>query len=251
MIVKVKDLSFGFPHRDLIFNKLSFSIADNQRLGIIGPNGSGKTSLFLLLCGVLEALSGEVFIDGEKLTAGNINDKLNYLFQSPDDQLFSASIFDDVAFGPLNRGLSKNKVLKLVKQSLEKVNLQNFAEKSPQQLSGGEKRLAAMATLLAMDPSIYLLDEPTSNLDALNRRKIIELINSMEKTLLISSHDLEFLLETCDSCMLLDKGKIIALGPIKDILSDQELLTSHHLEMPHSLTPHSHKFNKSRFYRNH
>lgn len=251
MIINVNDLEFGYSNQKPLFDKFNFSLNEKQRLGIIGPNGSGKTTLFLLLCGILKAVSGEIIVSGNKLEAGKMNIDLNYLFQSPDDQLFSASIFDDVAFGPLNMGFKREEIFKIVKDSLDKVNLHDVSSKSPQQLSGGEKRLAAMATIIAMDPKIYLLDEPTSNLDALNRRKIIDLINSMDKSFLISSHDLEFLLETCDSCLFLDHGEIIAMGPIKEILSNEELLRNHHLEMPHSLTPHSHQFIKSSFFRSH
>jgi len=233
--IRIADLTFSYPTKKAVINELSFQCAAGEKTAVIGANGSGKTTLFLLLCGILQPAYGSIIVSGKKITYNAFNSQVSYLFQSPDDQLFCASVFDDVAFGPLNMNLPKNETLKRVESALQKTDIACLKEKSPHHLSGGEKRLAAIASLLSMSPDVYLFDEPTFNLDAKNRRNIIKLINEIDKTMMISSHDLEFLLEVCTRCILISDGRIIADGSIKTILQNEKLLSEHHMEKPYSL----------------
>ena len=240
IVLHMDNLSFRYPDKSKILEKITLSLFSKEKTAIIGPNGSGKTTLFLLLCGILKPESGKIEVNGNTIRHNHFNPEITYLFQTPDDQLFSPTVFDDIAFGPLNMGLSREEILIRVKAALETVNLTHLSDKPPHHLSGGEKRMAAIATILSMMPDILLFDEPTSNLDAKNRRQVISTIKEINKTMFISSHDLEFLLETCNRCILLDSGKIIADGPIVDILINEQLLNMHHMEKPHSLIPHIH-----------
>jgi len=244
-ILQVKNLSFSYPEKKGVLKNINLEVERGERIAVIGPNGSGKTTLFLLICGVLKPHSGKITAMGEKVEHNRFNPRTCYLFQSPDDQLFSSTIFDDVAFGPLNMGLSRREVERRVQDALEKTGCKALAERIPHHLSGGEKRMAAIASILSMNPEIILFDEPTSNLDSRNRRKVINTLNSLSQTILASSHDLEFLLETCEKVILLDEGEIVKTGSIRAIMGEENLMQSHHLEKPHSLIhslhiPHSH-----------
>jgi len=243
-IVYVNNLRFSYPQKNDVLKDVSFKIKRGEHIGLIGPNGSGKTTLFLLLCGILKPQAGNIMVNSKPIVHAKFNPQVSYLFQSPDDQLFSASVFDDVAFGPLNMGLCAAEVKIRVEKAIFNVGLSHLAKRAPHHLSGGEKRMAAIATLLAMMPEVILFDEPTSNLDSLNRRNVINLIQKIESTLIIASHDLEFLLETCSKVMLLNQGTIVRTGPIKKIMADQSLMHTHHLEKPHSLIPHKHRLLK-------
>lgn len=237
-MLTIDKLSFAYPGGDPILKDISLQIEKGEKTALIGPNGSGKTTLFLLCCGILKVQKGTIEVSGSAIVHSKFNPKISYLFQSPDDQLFSSTIFDDVAFGPLNMGLKKTEIKQVVKDALLRVNSEKLSDKSPFHLSGGEKRMAAIASLLSMNPDLLLFDEPTANLDSRNKRKVIELIKEMSETLLISSHDLEFLLETCSRVIIIDEGEIVADGPIRDILSNENLINKHGLEKPHSLIPH-------------
>lgn len=239
-MIDISGIVFKYE-KDIIFNDVSFTIRKGQKVALIGPNGSGKTTLFMLINGVLKPEHGEIAIDRQKVKHVLFNPSVGYLFQSPDDQLFSGTVLDDAAFGPLNMGQSTQEARKNAEAALDQVGLGDVRQKSPHQLSGGQKRLAALSGLMAMECDVLLLDEPTSNLDARNRRQIINLLNGMDKTMMVASHDLEFLLEVCDRCILLNQGRIIANGPIKEILSNPTLLNEHHMEQPHSLIPHRHQ----------
>jgi cobalt/nickel transport system ATP-binding protein len=238
--LEVAELSFAYSERPEVLQSLSFGVKAGQRVAVVGPNGSGKTTLLLLLSGVLEPCSGEVLVDGTQIRAGSFNPRIAYLFQSPDDQLFSPTVFDDVAFGPLNMGLGAEEVRERVRTALRIVGAEDLAERPPHHLSGGEKRLVALASLLSMNPQVILLDEPTSNLDSRNRRQVINILKQASQTLLVTSHDLEFLLEICPRVLLIDGGRVNADGEIRQVLADQTLLEAHGLEKPHSLIPHRH-----------
>ena len=237
-MLKIHNVSFRYPCGTHVLNNITLHLEAGEKTALIGPNGSGKTTLFLLCCGILEPMEGELTVNGKRVQHSKFNPEISYLFQSPDDQLFSSTIFDDIAFGPMNMGLSREEIREIVRDALIRVDGEELSGKAPFHLSGGQKRLAAIASLLAMNPHILLFDEPTANLDTRNRRKVTELIKGMRETLFISSHNMEFLLETCSRVILIDEGRIIREGPIKQIMADRELMETHGLEMPHSLIPH-------------
>ncbi len=232
------DLSFAYPSQHAILRQLDLTIAPGERVGLIGPNGTGKTTLFLLICGVLKPTAGEIFLFGQPMRYGAFRPEIGLVFQNPDDQLFSPSVRDDVAFGPQNLGLSKAEVDTRVMESLRTTGTLDLAERPPHHLSGGEKRMVAIAGVLAMRPRFVIYDEPSSNLDIRARRRLIRFLQAATETLLIASHDLEFILEVCDRVLLLDGGRIVADGAPRDILGDPALMQAHGLERPHSLVPH-------------
>ena len=236
--LSVGHLSFAYPDTRSVLNGVSLSLQGNEKVALIGPNGSGKTTLFMLLCGILKPQSGTITVGDKPIEYGSFNPSISYLFQSPDDQLFSSTVLDDVAFGPLNMEIPAEEVKSRSMAALSAVGCSQLIDRPPHHLSGGEKRLVAMATVLSMDPQILLLDEPVSNLDGRNRRKVIEIINKIDSTLFIASHDLEFLLETCERVILMDGGDIIAAGKIRDVFANEEILSRHGMEKPHSLTSH-------------
>jgi cobalt/nickel transport system ATP-binding protein len=240
--VIARNLSFSYAPDTKALRDVTVRVACGEKLALAGPNGSGKTTLFFCLCGLLKAASGDMLINGTPVRYNAFNPAVSYLFQSPDDQLFSPTVRDDVAFGPLNLGLCAREIDHRVNHALGTVQAAHLSTKPPHNLSGGEKRLVAIATLIAMQPSVYLFDEPTSNLDARNRRRLIALIQSIPDAMIISSHDLEFLLEVCGRAVLMDHGAVAADGEIREIFGDPVLLERHGLEMPHSLlrTWHSH-----------
>jgi cobalt/nickel transport system ATP-binding protein len=238
--LEIRELSFSYPERPAVLRDLSFDVPAGQRVALVGPNGSGKTTLLLLTCGVLKPSGGAVALDSSPVQAGRFDPRVAYLFQSPDDQLFCPTVFDDVAFGPLNMGLSADEVRDRVQEALRTVGAEALAGRPPHHLSGGEKRLVALATVLSMSPRVVLLDEPTSNLDSRNRRQVINILQQATQTLLVTSHDLEFLLEICPRVLLIDGGTLNADGQTRRVLADETLLRAHGLEKPHSLVPHRH-----------
>ncbi len=239
--IAVDSLSFAYHKKKHALRNVTMQIPAGAKAALAGPNGSGKTTLFFCMCGLLKPAAGGIRILDTPVRYNSFNPAVSYLFQNPDDQLFSPSIHDDIAFGPLNMGLPNEEVDRRVAEALEAVGVTELKDKPPHNISGGEKRLVALATLIAMQPSVYLLDEPTSNLDARNRRRLISLINAIPQTMLISSHDLEFLLEVCGQCMLMDEGAVVAEGPIRAVFGNRELVEAHGLEKPHSLIPHIHR----------
>ncbi len=236
--IATQSLSFSYPDQPDVLCNISLEICDGERVGIIGHNGCGKTTLFMLLCGVLKPKSGGISLFGEPLKQGQFRPEVGLLFQDPDDQLFSASVWDDIAFGPQNMGLPPEEVKARVNHAVEMTGTERLLNRLPHHLSGGEKQMVAIAGLLAMMPRVILYDEPTANLDLRTRRRLIRFLQASSETLLISAHDLEFILEVCDRVLLIDDGRIIADGNPKDIMGDQDLMENHGLEKPHSLIPH-------------
>jgi cobalt/nickel transport system ATP-binding protein len=240
--LRVEDLSYTYPGGPTALHHVCLEVAAGESVGVIGPNGAGKTTLFLCLGGVLRAPPGAVRVAGldpaRKEERARLPAKLGIVFQDSDDQLFNATLFDDVAFGPLNLGLSAAEVRRRVSEALEHVGLAGLEQRVPFHLSGGEKRRAALAGVLAMKPEILLLDEPSMHLDPRGRRELIRLINGLAVTKVIASHDLELILETCRQAFVLDGGRLIAQGPVRSLLADAALMEAHGLEVPHSLTHH-------------
>lgn len=238
--IATENLSFGYPDREgEILRQLCLTIYAGERVGVIGHNGCGKTTLFMLLCGVLSPVSGQISLLGEPLRPGQFRPEVGLLFQDPDDQLFSVSVWDDIAFGPQNMGFAAEEVAARVEQAAALTGTQHLLQRSPHHLSGGEKQMVAIAGLLAMTPAILLYDEPTASLDLRTRRRLIGFLQHSPETLLISSHDLEFILEVCDRVLLIDQGTIIADGCPRQVMGDGALMEAHGLEKPHSLQPHA------------
>jgi cobalt/nickel transport system ATP-binding protein len=241
--IRVNGLSCSYPGGPRVLDGVSFEIAAGERVGLVGPNGAGKTTLFLCLAGVLNGSAGTVHLAGLDPSIAEqrrrLPSKVGIVFQNSDDQIFNASVFDDVAFGPLNLGLPADQVRCRVQEALAQVGLAGHEPRVPFHLSGGEKRRVALAGVLAMHPDILLLDEPSSHLDPRSRRDLIGLIGTLNVTLMIAAHDLEMILETCSRTLLIDRGKIVADGPVRQILADGELMEAHGLEVTYSLRPHS------------
>ena len=237
--IDATDLSYAYPEGARALDRVTFRVAAGEGVGLVGPNGAGKTSLFLCLSGVLAAQAGTLRVAGLDLRDGAQRRKLpahvGIVFQNSDDQLFNATVFDDVAFGPLNLGLPPDEVRRRVAEALARVGITGQEQRVPFHLSGGEKRRVALAGVLAMRPSILLLDEPSMYLDPRGRRELIALIGTLGGTRLIASHDLEMILRTCERTLLLDRGKLIADGPTRTLLADAALMEEHGLEVPASL----------------
>ena len=236
--IDIDHLCFSYPDRLQVLDNICLQIAPGERVGIIGHNGCGKTTLFMTLCGALTPTAGGVRLMNKPVVAGGFNPQIGLLFQNPDSQLFSASVQEDIRFGPSNMGLSPQQVDERVKSVMAMTGLHSLAERPPHHLSGGEKQMVAIAGLLAMMPKIVLYDEPTASLDIRSRRRLITFMQSLQQTMVIASHDLEFLLEVCDRTLIMYQGKIVADGDPRDIMGDDTIMKNYELEKPHSLIPH-------------
>ncbi|MFO8040997.1 MAG: ABC transporter ATP-binding protein [Sodalinema sp.] len=228
-------VAFAYPNVPYVLNEITLTIEPGERVGMIGPNGAGKTTLFLTICGVLRPSSGEVSILGKPVIPGQFRPEVGLVFQNPNDQLFSPSVWDDVAFGVENLGYSDAEVAHQVHETLDQLGILDYRDRPPHHLSGGQKRMVAIAGVLAMKPDVILYDEPSANLDLRSRRRLIEFLQQSPQTLLVASHDLELILELCDRVLLLDKGQLIADGPPAEILGDRTLMECHGLETPSAL----------------
>lgn len=236
--VSVQNLSFSFPGQEHVLNNLDLDVMPGEKVGIIGPNGSGKTTLFLLLAGILPPDSGFLSVLDSPVKTGSFNSNLGFVFQNPDDQLFCPTVRDDLAFGLHNIGYSKEEADSMIDTYLTRIEMSDLAERPPHNLSGGEKRMISIAGVIVMNPTVVILDEPESSLDSRARRQLIDFLKDSAETLLIASHDLEFLLETCERTALLDNGRICADGSSRKIMGNESLMNSHGFEKPHSLVPH-------------
>jgi cobalt/nickel transport system ATP-binding protein len=237
--VEVNQLCFAYPHGTLALDGLTFTVGPGESVGLVGPNGAGKTTLFLALTGVLSPRSGDVCVCGlevrDRTQRRKLPEKVGIVFQNSDDQLFSTTVLDDVAFGPLNFGLEPAEARQRAEEALARVGMVGQQGRTPFHLSGGEKRRVALAGVLAMRPEVLLLDEPSMFLDPRGRRELIALLNGLGGTKLIASHDLELILATCRRALVLDAGKIIADGDAPAVLADESLMEAHGLEVPASL----------------
>jgi cobalt/nickel transport system ATP-binding protein len=243
LAIQVRGLIFAYPGGFRALDNVHFEINLGECVGLVGPNGAGKTSLFLCLSGVLSFPPGIVNVTGidpaDPAQRRLLPTKAGIVFQDSDDQLFNATVLDDVAFGPLNLGLPAEEVKERVAEALSCVGLTGLERRMPFHLSGGEKRRAALAGVLAMRPEILLLDEPSLHLDPRGRRELIRLINRLPGTKIIAAHDLELILETCQRTLILDQGRLVADGPARQLFADANLMEVHGLEVPHSLTYHA------------
>ena len=233
--VKLKDLHYKYPDKYEALKGIDLIIYEGEPVGIVGSNGAGKSTLLLQLTGLLLPTKGSVEINGKIVNNKNlaeIRKEIGYTFQQPQDQLFTTSVYEDIAFGLKNYKIEPAKVKQMVMDTLRRVGIEDLKDKAPYRLSGGQQNLAAIATAISMNPSILIMDEPTSALDPKSRRRIINLLNNFNYTKIIATHDLDVVLDTCERTIVLKDGKIAADGLTKDILLDKNLMEMCDLELP-------------------
>lgn len=233
--IGIEALCYVYPDGQVALDHVDLTVAPGERIAVLGPNGAGKTTLMLHLNGVLTATSGAVEICGIPLnrkTAQDIRRRVGLVFQDPDDQLFMPTVAQDVAFGPANFGVRGDALATRVTRALDAVSLADHADRSPTHLSAGQRRRAALATVLACEPDILVLDEPSANLDPVARRELAEALAGLEATMLIVTHDLPYAAQLCERAVVMDSGVIVADGAINEILADADLLAAHRLELP-------------------
>lgn len=237
LIVNLQNISFSYPDSPPVLDKLNLKFFRYDRIGLMGPNGSGKTTLFHIIMGLLKHTSGSIEIFGKPVTKEKAFDevrrKIGLLFQDADDQLFSPTVLEDVAFGPLNLGMSRDEAVDIAQKTLESLDLIGFEDRITYKLSGGEKRLVSLATILAMKPEILLLDEPTAGLDDKTKTKLISILSNLDLSFILISHEIDFLFEITDSIYTMENKRIV---------SDKEAHLHQHIHAhSHGLSPHKHK----------
>ena len=236
-MISFDHVSFEYEKGTKVLDDISFTISDGESVGLVGSNGAGKSSLMKVLLGLVPH-TGNIFIDELELNKDNIpaiRSRLGFVMQNSDNQMFMPTVYEDIIFAPLNYGYSREEAEQRADAALRKLGIIDLKNRHNHKLSGGEKRMAAIATILAMEPKFILMDEPSSALDPYNRRLIINTINSLDKTKLITSHDLDMIMDTCSRVLLLSDGKLAADGPADTILRDKELLEKNRMELPLSL----------------
>ena len=237
--VHLKRVRYSYPNGQAALAGVDLHIEHGERVALLGPNGAGKTTLVFHLNGLLRG-EGELEVAGIELTDKTVRDvraRVGLVFQDPDDQLFMPTVREDVAFGPLNLGLGRDEVLARVDEALTTVRMQHVLDRSPHQLSMGERRRVAIATVLAMRPDLLVLDEPSANLDPRSRRELIDVLAEIERTMLVVTHDLPFAAELCERAVLLSAGRIVGDGPCENVLANAALLAAHDLELPAGFVP--------------
>ena len=238
--IEINDLSFSYDankynDKSYVLKNINLSLVSNQSVGIIGANGVGKSTFLRILVGLLPSFEGEIIIDGLVLEKKNINEiraKLGYVFQDSDSQLFMNTVYDDVAFGPRSYNLSEKEVDERTIKALEKVGILDIAKRPTYKISGGQKKLAAIATILSMGTDTILMDEPSAALDPENRERLINVLNELEGTKLLASHDLDFIYDTCERVILFSDKKIVYDGPTRELLKDKYMLERYGLRLP-------------------
>lgn len=233
--IEAKDIHFTYPDGNKALNGINFRINHGEAVGIVGANGAGKSTLLNILLGIFFPSKGEVNVGDipmTKKTLPLIRQRVGLVFQEADDQLFMPTVYDDVAFGPRNLKLDEKEVERRVKNALETVGILHLKDRPPYKLSGGEKRAAAIASVLSMEPDILIMDEPTTALDPKSRRRLINLLKGFTHTRIIAAHDMDMIWELCDRTIVIDKGTVAADGLTKEILSDEKLMEECSLEIP-------------------
>ncbi|GAA1038446.1 ABC transporter ATP-binding protein [Virgisporangium ochraceum] len=237
--LEVDGVTYAYPDGRVALNGIDLSLDKGERVALLGPNGAGKTTLVLHLNGVLHGGAGTVTVDGDRVDPADrkglaeIRRRVGIVFQDPDDQLFLPTVEEDVAFGPSNLGLRGEALAERVREALDAVGMAGHRDRAPHHLSFGQRRRVAVATVLAMRPSILVLDEPSSNLDPASRRELATILESLPVTMLMVTHDLPYALQLCPRAVILDDGRVVADGRTADLLRDTELLAKHRLEFPY------------------
>jgi cobalt/nickel transport system ATP-binding protein len=232
--IEVYHLSYSYPDGQQALRDVSLKIEPCEKVALVGPNGAGKSTLILHLIGILSG-QGEVHAGGlpvVKENLGKVRARVGLVFQSPEDQLFSPTVYEDVAFGPLYQGLPAGEVRQRVDHALATVQMEGYASRVSHHLSVGEKKRIAIATVLSMDPEVLVLDEPTSGLDPRARRSLINLLHDLPLTMLVSTHDMSLVRELLPRMVIMDQGRIVADGSTEDLMKDENLLKAHGLEKP-------------------
>ena len=241
--IQIEHLSFSYPDGRQALHDISLAVPSGEKLAVVGPNGAGKSTLFLHLNGTLRV--GTQNGDRVQVAGLGVSDrtvkfvraKVGLIFQDPDDQLFSPTVFEDVAFGPLHMGLPEDEVRKRVARALRAVGMTGHEEHMPHHLSLGERKRIAIATVLVMDPEILVLDEPSAGLDPRARRNLIELLRKLPQTMLVASHDMRLVWDLCPRTVILDRGRLVADGPTTGLLQDKALMERHGMEVPYAPLP--------------
>jgi len=234
-LIELDGVGYRYPDGTEALRDVDLVVREGRSLALLGPNGAGKSTLLLHLNGILRAAAGAVRVDGRRVDDASVRDvrrDVGLVFQDPDDQLFMTTLYEDVAFGPLNLGLSPEEADRRVHAALHNVGLADAASRPGHHLSFGQRKRAALATVLVMEPRVLVLDEPTANLDPRSRRQMVELLRSLGTTALVATHDMDVAWELCDDAAVLDGGTIVARGSREEILTDEVLLAEHGLELP-------------------
>jgi cobalt/nickel transport system ATP-binding protein len=239
-VLDVRGLAYAYPDGHQALFGVNLHVHQGERVALLGPNGAGKTTLVLHLNGILTAGAGSVTVSGLPVTPDNLTEirrRVGVVFQDPDDQLFMPSVRADVEFGPANLGLRGAALEARVVGALDRVGMVDFIDRPPHHLSFGQRRRVAVATVLAMEPEILVLDEPSSNLDPASRRELADIIRSLDVTVLMVTHDLPYAYELCPRSVVLSDGVVVADGPTRDVLTDDALMSAHRLELPFGFDP--------------
>jgi cobalt/nickel transport system ATP-binding protein len=239
-VLDVRGLAYAYPDGHQALYGVDLHVHRGERVALLGPNGAGKTTLVLHLNGILAPGAGTVEVSGLPVTKANLAEvrrRVGVVFQDPDDQLFMPSVRDDVAFGPRNLGLRGAALERRVVEALDQVDMAEFADRPPHHLSFGQRRRVAVATVLAMQPEVLVLDEPSSNLDPTSRRELADILRALDVTVLMVTHDLPYALELCPRSVILSDGVVVADGLTREILTDERLMRAHRLELPYGFDP--------------
>jgi cobalt/nickel transport system ATP-binding protein len=239
-VLDVTGLAFAYPDGHQALFGVDLHVHEGERVALLGPNGAGKTTLVLHLNGILTGGRGAVSVSGLPVVKEHLKEirrRVGIVFQDPDDQLFLGTVRQDVAFGPANLGLKGAELDRRVMESLEKVGMADYVDRPPHHLSYGQRRRVAVATVLAMEPEILVLDEPSSNLDPASRRELADILRSLDVTVLMVTHDLPYALELCPRSIVLSEGVVVADRPTFDVLTDETLMAAHRLELPWGFDP--------------
>jgi len=237
-MIRIKNVSFSYPDGNPALNQISVDILPGTTVAVVGANGAGKSTLLSILVGILTPKEGQVEIAGIPLSRNKLEEirkKVGFVFQNPDDQLFMARVYDDIAFGPRNFGFSIDEVNQMAARAIETMKIEHLTQRAPHKLSGGEKRNVAIAAVLAMDPEVLLFDEPSSYLDPKSRRNFIHAMAGLDHTKLIATHDLDLVLDLCERVIILKKGEVFADGNPLELFRNEEFMEQAGLEVPLSL----------------